>query len=262
MLDKMKTNKNSIHLIMFLLLVVVAGLASCKSGSGGKSSKNRALDSVVLLTSNVGGSGQSVEIELIKGKAHNHPTFAIWIEDTIGNYLQTLFVTRAIGQGIFEHGDKSGGTWKPGEVRRPAALPYWAHKRGVKNIDGSFEPTPATKVPDAYSGATPAGSFNLSTRPDKVFKGKVKLMLEINQPWDWNEYWTNALYPDDADYQSSCQPAVIYSAVIDLDNPGAKIELKPIGHSHYSGKTGELFMDISTITTALHIAEQIAVTVK
>jgi hypothetical protein len=258
----MKTNRNSIHLMMFLCLIVVASIASCKSGGEGISSKNRALDSIVLLNSNVDGTGQSILIEMIKGKAHNHPTFAIWLEDTSGRYLQTLFVTKAIGQGIFEHGDKSGGTWKPGEVRRPAALPYWAHKRGIKNEDGSFEPTSATKVPDAYSGATPSGSFKLNTRTDEALKGKVKLLLEINQPWDWNEYWTNALYPDDADYQSSCQPAVIYSAVINLDNPGAKVELKPIGQSHYSGKTGELFMDLSTITTALHIAEQIIVTVK
>ena len=258
----MKTHKNNFIQLMLLSLILAVSIASCKPGGEGKSSKARLQDSVVLLTSNVNGSGQSIEIEMIKGKAHNHPTFAIWLEDTSGNYLQTLFVTKAIGQGIFDHGDKSGGTWKPGEVRRPAAVPYWAHKRGVKNEDGSFEPMPATKVPDAYSGATPAGSFKLSTRADNPLKSKVKLMMEINQPWDWNEYWTNALYPDDAGYQASCQPAVVYSAVIDLYNTGAKIELKPIGHSHYSGKSGELFDDLSTITTALYIAERINVTVK
>ncbi|MDO9254181.1 MAG: hypothetical protein Q7U54_01625 [Bacteroidales bacterium] len=258
----MKTSKNYVLRLMILVLISVLGFISCKPGGEGKSSKARVQDNVILLASNVNGSGKSIEIELIKGKAHNHPTFAFWIEDTAGNYIQTLFVTEALGQGIFKYGDKSAGTWKPGEVHRPAALPYWAHKWGVKKVNGSFEPSSKNKVPDAYSGATPAGSFKLNTRTDNVKNGKVKLMMEINQPWDWNEYWTNALYPDDTDYQTSCQPAVVYSAIIDLDSSGTKIELKPAGHSHYSGKTGELYPDLSTITTALHIAEQITVSLQ
>ena len=202
------------------------------------------------------------EIEMIKGKAHNHPTFAIWLEDSSGQYLQTLFVTAALGQGIYQHGVKSGGTWKPGEVRRPSALPYWAHKWSIKNEYGSYEPTPRNKVPDAYSGATPAGSFRLNTRSNNALIGQVKIFMEINQPWDWNEYWTNALYPNDFDYQASCQPAVVYSAMVDMGNPGTIIEMKPVGHSHYSGNTGELYPDLSSITTALNIASQITVVVK
>ncbi len=237
-------------------------LISCKSGSEGKSSKSRKADSVVLITSNAAGAGRTFEIEMRKGKSHNHPTFAIWLEDTNGSYIQTLFVTSAIGQGIFKYGDKSDGKWKPGEVRRPAAIPYWAHKRGVIAENGLLLPTPRSKVPDAYSGATPEGSFRLTTKPDDLTKGKVKLMLEINQTWDFNEFWTNSLYPDDADYKTSCQPALVYSAIIDLDNPGSAIEMKPIGHSHYSGKTGELFPDLSTITSALYIVDKVTVTVK
>ena len=117
-------------------------------------------------------------------------------------------------------------------------------------------------VPDAYTGATPSGSFRLASKTDIPLKGKVKIIFEINQPWDWNEYWTNTLYPEDAEYKTSCQPAVIYSALIDMDSPGTTIELKPVGHSHYSGKTGNLYADISTITTAMHIAENITVSVK
>jgi len=240
----------------------IAFLMSCKSGSEGKSSKSRKSDSVVLITSNAEGAGRTIEIEMRKGKSHNHPTFAIWLEDTNGSYIQTLFVTSAIGQGIFKYGDKSDGKWKPGEVRRPAAIPYWAHKRGVISENGSLLPTPRSRVPDAYSGATPVGSFRLTTKPDKLANGKVKLMFEINQPWDFNEFWTNSLYLDDTDYKTSCQPALVYSAIIDLDNPGSAIEMKPVGHSHYSGKTGELFPDLSTITSALYIADKVIVMVK
>jgi len=245
-----------------LILVFASSFLSCSSGSSGKSSKARKQDSVAVITSNIQGTGKAIEIEMMKGKAHNHPTFAIWLEDTSGKFIQTLFVTHSIGQGIFTHGDNSDGTWKPGEVRRPAALPYWAHKRGIMNDDGSFEPTPKTKVPDAYSGATPEGSFLLSTKADLLLSGKVKLLMEINQPWDWNEFWTNTMYLDDADYKTSCQPAVVYEAVVDFDLPGTKLEMKPVGHSHYSGKTGELYADLSTLTTALHIAEKVMVSVK
>ena len=31
-----------------------------------------------------------LEFDLTVGKYHNHPTFAIWIEDLDGNYIETL----------------------------------------------------------------------------------------------------------------------------------------------------------------------------
>jgi len=75
-------------------------------------------------------------------------------------------------------------------------------------------------------------------------------------------YWNNTLYPDDIDYQSSCQPAVVYSATVDLAKSGETVIMKPVGHSHYSGKNGELYIDLSTITSALNIAEKINISVK
>lgn len=235
---------------------------ACNPGRQGISSKARESDSISILSDNPQGKGRSLEIEMIKGKAYNHPTFVIWIEDTAGNYIQTLFITRSIGQGVFSYGDKSSGKWKPGEVRRPAALPYWAHKRGILAEDGLPLPTPKNRIPDAITGATPTGSFRLDTRTDILKTGKLVVLMEINQPWDWNEYWSNNRYPGDFEYKTSCQPAVVYSAAIDLENPGINVELKPVGHSHYSGKTGDLYPDLSTLTTALHIAEKIKVSVK
>jgi hypothetical protein len=258
----MKKLNSFVRTYLVLGIISLSIILSCKPSGKGKDSKARKQDSITSITSNIAGTGQLLEIQMTKGKAHNHPTFAIWIEDTSNNYLQTLFVTSAIGQGIFTYGDKSGGKWKPGEVHRPAALPYWAHKRGIINENGSFVPTPKSKVADAYSGATPPGSFKLDTRTDVPVKGKVKILMEVNQTWDWNEYWTNAKYVDDADYKTSCQPAIVYSAILDLDSPGSVVQLKPVGHSHYSGKSGELFTDLTTLTTAMHIADEIQVTVK
>jgi hypothetical protein len=247
---------SSVSVIVSLMMVV-----SCSTSGEGNRSQSQSQQSSEVIKSNVEGSGQALEISFVKGKSHNHPTFAIWIEDTTGKYIQTLFITRAIGQGVFTYGDKSGNKWKPGEVRRTAALPYWSHKRGVKAEDGLYVPSPKNPVPDAYSGATPRGDFVLQTRSDKPVKGSVKVMLEINQTWDWNEFWTNDLYPSEFNYKTSCQPALVYEATINLDSPGLENELKPIGHSHYSGKDGSLDPDLSTITTALKIMEHATVKV-
>ena len=84
-------------------------------------------------------------------------------------------------------------------------------------------------------------------------------MLEINQTWDFNEYWTNNKFPDKEAYKRSCQPALVYSTKINLNNKQSVYILKPIGHSHYAGETGELFKNLSTITTALQIAQEITV---
>jgi hypothetical protein len=46
---------------------------------------------------------------------------------------------------------------------------------------------------------------------------------------------------------------------VDLDHPQAEYTMKVIGHSHYSGKTGELFTDLGTITTALQIVGSLTV---
>ena len=55
---------------------------------------------------------------------------------------------------------------------------------------------------------------------------------------------------------------LVYEVKIDSKNRQENYLMRPVGHSHYSGKTGELFTDLSTITTALQIADSIVVRVK
>ena len=33
----------------------------------------------------------NLEFEITAGKSHNYPSFAIWVEDLEGNYIETLF---------------------------------------------------------------------------------------------------------------------------------------------------------------------------
>ena len=205
-------------------------------------------------------TGTLLTITFEKGKEHNHPLFAIWLADENGKYIQTLYVSKSIGKGVFEHQSRNKGSWMPGEIQRPATLPYWAHQRGVINEYGTYMPTPRQAVPDAYTGATPQSSFVLQVKTDKLLQGKYKVMLEVNQSWDWNEFWFNDKYPENKEYKTSSQPAVVYCADIDTSKNGVA-ELKPIGHSHFAGEDGSLTTDISTLTTALKIAKKITVQV-
>jgi hypothetical protein len=216
----------------------------------------------VSYTYNAEGKGPRINIEFTKGKSFNHPVFAAWIEDEKGNFVQTIYVSESIGKGVFLHGDSSSGKWMPGEIRRPAALPYWSHKRNIKASDGLYIPDSKNPIPDAYTGPTPTGNFILTSNLDMEINKKFSVYFEINQTWDWNEYWTNTKYPDDEEYKTSCQPALVYRADINPDDKGQEYEMKVIGHSHFSGKTGELFTDLSTITSALSIVENIRIRIK
>lgn len=211
-----------------------------------------------VLTTNIDGKGIELQIEFKKGKHHNHPLMALWVETVDGAYIQTLYVAKSIAKGYYRHGDASTGRWKPGPIRRPATLPYWAHKRGVQEEDGLFIPTHKTPMPDAITGATPKGNFVVNTKTDEPLE-QFAILFEINQSWDWNQYWHNNKFPDDEDYKTSSQPALVYKATIDLSQSRQKYELELIGHSHYAGRTGELFTDVSTITTAKEITKSITI---
>jgi len=238
--------------ILLFISVLILALA-CKS------SKVPADETPDHFTSNPAGEGPVLEIKMLRGEEHNHPLMAIWVEDLEGHFVQTLYVAESIAKGVFQHGNASKGFWMPGEIQRPAALPYWSHKRGIKNENGIYLPTPTTPMPDAYTGPTPGKSFILNTRMNEPGLTSFNVLFEINQTWDWNEFWTNNKYPEDEEYKTSCQPALVYSVSIDLDNPQEEFVMKAIGRSHHSGANGELFNDLQTLTTALHIADKIVV---
>ena len=240
----------------FYILPLVMLLFSCTT------SKVPVKETPVQLSYNSAGEGPKLEIEMTRGEGFNHPLMAIWVENEGGEFIQTLYVSESIGKGVFEHGDASKGFWMPGEIRRPAALPRWSHQRGIMTEDGLYLPTPEDPVADAYTGPTPDQSFILNTRLNEAVPGKYRVLFEINQTWDWNDYWTNNKYPEDEEYKTSCQPAVVYMVEIDPENPKNEYLMEIIGRSHHSGASGELFRDLETMSTALHIADEIKVRIE
>lgn len=217
-----------------------------------------------VVKTNVDGKGTTLEFTFFPGEEHNHPTLAVWVEDLSGDFIQPLYVTKSLATGIYGHGQKQEGVWsqEPGEARRPATLPYFLHKRDIKAPDGTFLPTPDNPIADAYTGATPKAGFNLNTKTNQPLAGKVRILAEVNQPWDWNEFWHNSKFPGNTDYMTSCQPSVVYAVTINFDNPMEYYVLNPIGHGHYAGEDGSLYTDLTTFTTALNIFSKIQVTVK
>ncbi len=204
-------------------------------------------------------TGIPMELHFTRGRYHNHPLMAFWIEDTAGNYLRTLYVAVSIGKGEFRYGSAEEGFWKPGEIQRPSALPYWGHRRGVENEYGNMIPSPKHPMPDAMTGPTPKRNFIIHTNTGTPLPQQFVVKMEINQTWDFNEYWTNNKFPGNEEYMTSCQPALVYKAVVDLESKQKEYQMEAIGHSHYDGSDGSLTTDLSTITTALDIAREVKV---
>ncbi len=242
-------------IIISIIILAISGFSFANNDK--EPCKKKKQSEKEIIEANINGKGFSVEIDFTAGKSHNNPSFAIWVENMNEEFIQELFVTKSVATGIFRFGDTSTGTWQAGEKMYNATLPYYFHKRTV-NAD---VPSKEKPIIDAYTGATPKQDFLLKSKTDIKIKGKFRIVMEINQAWDFNNYWYNAKYPDEPEYHNSCQPSLVYSVTIDPENLMDEYILNPIGHGHYSGKDGKLYTDLSTFTTALKIADNIKVVV-
>lgn len=164
--------------------------------------------------------------------------------------------TKSYATGIFGHELANDYIWKPtsGPSYQPAALPYWTHKKGLIN-DESLIPTPQNPFVDAYTGATPTNNFVLKTELNR--KEKFRILVEVNQTWDFNEFWTNNKYPECQAYKYSAQPSIIYAVTITEND--SIFFLNPIGHGDPKGQNSKLYTDLSTLMTAKEIFKEIKV---
>jgi hypothetical protein len=247
--------------IIFLMIIMIipAGtiINSCRTSF--ISRQNTITDTIYTIPQ---GGDYNMEFHFEKGREHNYPLMAIWITDTGNNYIQTLYISESVARGIFKHGETSTGKWLPGPIRRPAALPVWSHSRGVREDDGLYVPTVHTPITDAYTGATPLNDFVIYSDISDTFQNVFNVFFEINQSWDWNDYWTNNKYPEDEDYKTSCQPSLVYCVKVDMRTNQTTYNLDLVGHGHYSGDDGEIYADLSTFTTALEITKKAFVIIR
>ena len=189
-------------------------------------------------------------------KKKNPPQIAIWLEDTEGKYLSTIYVTHKIATQSWQ---ASGGN------RRKESLPHWCYSRGVKYDDGLYLPTKDKPFVDGISGATPQGSFDVKLRTKNALKQFI-VKVEINHSTDFNEYYPKSAEEGQDNYsggkEGSGQPALVYAAVVDLASEKKSFEATLIGHSSPDGTSGSIYEDTSKLTTALHIVKQISIQIQ
>ncbi len=251
---------NMRNLKYYLVVFVIIVMSNASQAQLFKKNRNIYTDTISI---NINTEYLEFTFEFLKGKKHNHPSFVIWIEDVNGNIIQPLYVTQAFASGVYPYGSKETGNWKPGPRRYQATLPYFIHKWSETFNDGKLHiPSEANPIADAYTGATPKADFVISTSPKTLIKDKFRVVVEFNQPWDVNDFWTNAKYSGDRDYKASCQPSLIYAVDVNPNDIMNIYHLNPIGHGHYSGKDGRLYTDLSTITTAFEIFKSISLKIK
>ena len=189
---------------------------------------------------------QPITVEVLRGAEATDPQVAIWIEDESGTLLNTLYVSSALATNNFFAIDGS-------TPRRPEALPVWSHRRGVKAADDLYAPDDDTQLADGVTAATPNTNFILSSGFDASGDSRIRVMLEVNASFDWNETYHENAFPDDPIYSGSGyvgQPALLFATPFIDPQEDNILKMSLVGRGHHSGQDGEIYTDLSGITTA------------
>jgi hypothetical protein len=109
-------------------------------------------------------SPQRLEMSFVFNRQGGFSTnqYAIWIEDSKGNLVKTLFASKFTASG--------------GWAKRPASIPLWVQKSGLSRLD--------KKDIDAFTGATPkAGTQKyswdgLDKSGNRISGGEYRVFLE------------------------------------------------------------------------------------
>ncbi len=205
--------KTSICLINVLLLVMMLPISICHADN----QYEQVYEFVTVLDDNT--------------------AMAYWIEDTAGNYLNTVYVTHKvakIGMGI----------------TRPSILPVWAARRNDEW--GTGYPTSSDPLPDTVTSATPpAGTFTWKWNvPSALPPGEYYYFVEVNLPWDPNDYYEN---------YTRGQPSVVFRGRLTVDSESTETTGAVAGHGHETGANGILATSIDSLTTALDIISAVFV---
>jgi hypothetical protein len=176
---------------------------------------------------------------------------AIWLTDSRGTFVDTIYVTRKIAQkGMGNRGgeldSRIGGS-------RLSALPVWAHQRGENYGECNFYPTKEKPLPDAITSATPkTGEFIWKWNPkNNLEEGKYTYYIEVNKSFDDNEYHDYSWYRG--------QPSVVWKGEIMVGRDSSRSAAKIIGHGHVAGTNGDINPDLTTLTSSLNLIEDVGV---
>lgn len=164
--------------------------------------------------------------EVFKNRA---PQIAVWVEDSDGTYVDTLFVTKKASENKWIFSPKEG---------RPESLPDWYKAKG----QNPAEKISSEKI-DATTSATPKNGI-VTSKEVNLEKGKTYVFkCQANQSFDYNDFYTKKNSGVDG------QPAVLYIEEMIPDGTEKEIRL-------------ELSEKKEHITTADKILESIYVVIR
>lgn len=164
--------------------------------------------------------------EAFKNRA---PQIAVWVEDSDGTYVDTLFVTKKASENKWIFSPKEG---------RPESLPDWYKAKG----QNPAEKISSEKI-DATTSATPKNGI-VTSKEVNLEKGKTYVFkCQANQSFDYNDFYTKKNSGVDG------QPAVLYIGEMIPDGTEKEIRL-------------ELSEKKEHITTADKILESIYVVIR
>ncbi len=179
------------------------------------------------------GAGESWD----KGQS---PQLAIWLEDSEGNYVRTLYVTKKASQKSWFFGPKAG---------RPESLPVWYH---ASKLDPKKGASKGSSEIDAVTSATPKGGVFFS---QEIGEDAYVIKAEINVSFDYNERWTKK------NSAPNGQPSLIYEAEIPA-GASEEIALALVGSGSIDGSDGTINPDTEGFDSALKLVKLISVSFK
>lgn len=175
------------------------------------------------------------------------PQFAVWLEETAGAEIRTVWVTEKT----------STGSWG-GRIVRPVSLPYWV-SRWKKETASSTAPTPENPAVDAVTGATPAQNLVCETQ---VSAGsRWYYYIEVNVSGDYNDSFAAESKDGKRDKNGNGQPSIIYEGQITA-LPGRRSVPRLIGRTDQFESVDRIIKDLEGISTAKELFSKIEVTGK
>ena len=198
------------------------------------------------------------------------PQLAVWLEDSRGRFVATLFVTHRTATQDWEA--IPAETQRTG--RRSYALPVWIHTQiqggiypletcsachdRVKSADKSTDGVP---VLDTMTGATPMAGFTRTRKiPASLKPDTYTVRAELNHSLDYNDAYPNGLPENDTRYSGvSGQPSLLLTGRITIGDRSSSTTLRPVARGNPNGTDGAVIPDLEGITTARNIASSITV---
>lgn len=200
-------------------------------------------------------------------KEKREPQIALWLEDSGGNYIRTLYVTERAGHKSWIFGPKEG---------RPESLPVWYGASKSGSIASKAEASPSSPASpsgtkaspsaestssapspslsrslDAVTGATPKSELNLTAQMEE---GDYIIKSEFNNSFDYNDFYTKKSSGVNG------QPSVVYSAKIPANlTAGQEISLDFAGTGSLTGGDGSISKNTQNLTTAKEIVKSVSV---